>query len=1001
MNRAPNASTVNKAAKDATLQRVRNAKDDIIAIINRRMQRANFYPLEPDVALADAARIGYRIDVTATFNRESDNFVIDALVMSQSDLARYFGRGTSKNLSVTVQIIRPQRELVGDEYQRVQDRERARSEALANPQGATDVEVMYREVINQVIDIRQSIVDTVNAELPEPLGTEAAISLAARQGYDVVISAEYGNTPDENILGALTMINEQIWTILVYNHIADYAVSWNVEMVVPTTGARLYQNFQDGIANCMLEPIITMFKARMANAKSKSEKYRFSSKVNAAIDMERKYRAHGVPQDHIQRIADELGVNIYIDAPIQGEFIRVSCTGRKYADMHFLNTRTNHVDKINEVTLKNTVFVTRAELDAKVESLRKFNQYFEYQRNDKQITYVRTLEGTFRVRGEYADFISEQERKFGLDGGRLCDVQDEELSAFIRSGLRFNTHVDFMDTSKFARITDDEITDGRRDYKEIDMEKAYKNFARSRYYSGGIPIKITEFRKTEKIEGDGYYLITDVVLTGKFKELDAKLGHIYMDNCVYTKPELMFIKDQGATFTVLAGAWGASSEFNFDDETWNEREGSTGPRLYAKWVGKKAARYDTARHFISGPKVFLRHIASCVSGTGIARILEDTGELYVTYEAERSEHLAHVAGYITALTRVQVLDQLMVMEMDKVIRVASDAIYYIDHVFPITGVFREQQELMKTNFAGVHYVGVDEYIGNVEELPPARVYNRVEHHEGPGGSGKTHYNLHDKGLVRVLYAAPTHKLARAKFREIGCRSVVWARLCSPNPDKWYSLAKFYNVIIIDEVSMMKREMQLMILKRYPNCRIIFCGDMCQLPAYSTDGTPVIPFDVYLCNGTVEHNENHRVKCTQLLPLLAKLRANIDVHGYARSIAREFRQISEQDAIAKYVAEDMLLCYSNALKDRFTSLLKEKTPKWYVTDKNAKYCNGDIVIGDKPAAACDLRHAFTVHSVQGETVESKLFVHFETLCDNRLAYTAFSRARKFDQIYVIM
>jgi len=252
MNRAPNASTFNKAAKDATLQRVRNAKDDIIAIINRRMQRANFYPVEPDVALADAARIGYRIDVTATFNRESDNFVIDALTMSPSDLARYFGRGTSKNLSVTVQIIRPQRELVGNEYQRVQ----AREQAPAIPQEATDPEVMYREVINQVIDTRQAIIDAVNAELPAPLGTEEAINLAARQGYVISINVEYGNTPTENHLDALTMSNELIWTNLVYNHIADYAVSWNVEMVVPTTGARLEQNFQEGIANCMLEPLM-------------------------------------------------------------------------------------------------------------------------------------------------------------------------------------------------------------------------------------------------------------------------------------------------------------------------------------------------------------------------------------------------------------------------------------------------------------------------------------------------------------------------------------------------------------------------------------------------------------------------------------------------------------------------------------------------------------------------------------------------------------------------
>jgi hypothetical protein len=132
-----------------------------------------------------------------------------------------------------------------------------------------------------------------------------------------------------------------------------------------------------------------------------------------------------------------------------------------------------------------------------------------------------------------------------------------------------------------------------------------------------------------------------------------------------------------------------------------------------------------------------------------------------------------------------------------------------------------------------------------------------------------------------------------------------------------------------------------------------------------------------------------------------MRDNIDVPGYARSIGREFRQISVKDMVEMYNSNDMLLCYANVLKDRLTSMLKvDKTSKWIVTDKNAKYCNGDIVIGDKPAATCEIRHAFTVHSVQGETVGSKLFVHMETLCDNNLAYTAFSRARAFNQIYVV-
>ena len=981
--RAPNAQAVNKIAKTETLTRIRNAKDDIIAIINRRLQRANYMPVTPEGALNEARRLGYQVLVTATFSRESDNFVLDALVTREEDIAGFFGRGTSKNQTATVQIVRPQREIVN-------------RGVVAD--GEMSLDDMYVEMSNRVRDLRRDVINMINEGRDEPLGDDAAIALADQLGYTITVEVWYSSGALQSSIDALTRSLRLMYLEYVYNHLGDTVTSIDVNLVEPTEGERADQRFQEGISNCLLEPIIKLFKEKLDAAKTKDQRNRFSSKMHTAIDFERKYRSAGVPESHIQKIADELGINIYIDAPIQGEFIRVSCTGRKYADMHFLNTRIDHVDKVNEVTLKNTVFVTREVLDAKVWDLRRHSMYFEYQRHDSVITYVRTLDGTFRVRGEHSDFVHEQERKYGFDEGKLCDVRDAKLSEFIRSGVRFNTHVDFIDTSPYARITDEVITEGIRDYKEIDMEKAYRNYWRSRFYTG-IVVKITDFRQTDKIEGEGYYLITDVVLVGKFKELDAKLGYIYMDDCVYTKPELMFLLDQGCSFRVLAGAWGSSVDFRFEDEGWNEKEGNI--KLYAKWVGKKAARYDRASHFISGPLKFLNHVASCVKD-GTARILE-SGELYVSYDAERSDHFAHGAGYITAHTRIQVYDQLLAMETDKVIRVASDAIYYIDHEFERLGVFREQQELMKVNFAGAHYVGVDRYNGTSEELAPARVYNKIEYHEGPGGSGKTHYNLHDPGLVRVLYVAPTHKLARAKYKETGCRCVVLARLCSPNPEKWSSLSKYYNVIVVDEVSMMSLNAQEIVLERFPNHRILFCGDMCQLPHF--DGPVKTPgFDPSKAT-KIPHTKNYRIdEGDHLLTLLNKMRENIDVQGYAREIACEFKQMATKRLADNYKADDMILTYSNATKERLTEMIAarpEIQQKWIVTEKNAKYCNGDIIVGARPQATCQIRHAFTVHSVQGETVDNMLFVCPEVLVDNRLAYTAFSRARRYSQIYMLI
>lgn len=1020
----PTASSVNKAAKLETLRLVGNLRGDVIGIINRRRQRVGDAPLPPYQSLVEASRLGYKILVTAKFSREDDDLVLDVITMSDAAIAPYFGRGTSKNISVNVTIVRPRRNLLGDinrNIQRdgvprqVQEQVAAQrpyivaqeqDQAVFEPRprrnflaDKRDIDSMYDAMLAEIVVARREIIDSMNLNRDEPLSDAEAERLADELGYGIRIYATMHDGEEIERMDGLTVSHDELYNDMFYN---KDTVEWEISTFEPTEGAGLVQSFMDGISNCLMTPIIDMLQEKLTSAKNKTAKDRMSSKLDTAKRMQWMYTQDGVPQSHIQKIADELGINIFVDAPFQCEFIKARCKGHCYGTVHVLNTRTNHVDKINEVTTKNTVFVTREELDEKIASLRKFKSYFEYQRHGKVITYVRTLEGTYRIKGQLTDFTNEQERKYGLDNSKLCDVNDQLLSRFIRCGLRFNTHVDVQDTSAYARTIDGTTTDGISDYKKIDMKNAYKNFFVCKQFSG-IPTKITDFRPMTTVADDaeGYYLIENVVLVEPILTIDEKLGGIFVSGSVYTRPELQFLTEHNCTYDIKFGAVGPSNkEFRFDDPTWDVKE--DGVRLYAKWVGKKAAKYSKAAHFVSGPQKFLNHVAACVknhSSGATARIIDETNELYVTYNAERSDHLAHVAGYIAAYTRLQVLEQLVAMDITKVLRVASDAVYFLDHEFPLRNVFRHESDLMKGNIPGAYYVNVDVF--DKRDLPEssARQYNKIEYHEGAGGSGKTHYNIYDKGLQRVVYASPTHKLARSKAQETGVRSVVWARLCSSNPEKWSSIMKFYNVIIVDEISMMPIRTQKLIQARFPSHKIIFCGDMCQLPHFEKDGDG-IGFDTKGI-AKIVHSTNYRVKCEKLLGLLNEMRANIDIPGYAKKIAASFQRIRLDSVYMRYTAEDLILSYSNDRKDFYTKKMIElgKQDKWMVKDKNSKYCRGDIIVGEKPKATCERQHAFTVHSVQGETVETNLFIDEETLCDNRLAYTAISRSRRYEQIYI--
>ena len=71
------------------------------------------------------------------------------------------------------------------------------------------------------------------------------------------------------------------------------------------------------------------------------------------------------------------------------------------------------------------------------------------------------------------------------------------------------------------------------------------------------------------------------------------------------------------------------------------------------------------------------------------------------------------------------------------------------------------------------------------------------------------------------------------------------------------------------------------------------------------------------------------------------------------------------------------------------------------ENNRLYCNGDIVIGDKPdKCKCEVRHCFTTHSIQGETAHLNLFIDNSKRFDSRMFFTAISRAKTLEQIFII-
>ena len=74
---------------------------------------------------------------------------------------------------------------------------------------------------------------------------------------------------------------------------------------------------------------------------------------------------------------------------------------------------------------------------------------------------------------------------------------------------------------------------------------------------------------------------------------------------------------------------------------------------------------------------------------------------------------------------------------------------------------------------------------------------------GAGGTGKTHLNLVDNGLIRVAYIANSYKLISKKRDEYKCNVEILANMLGlGNFENLQRIRRQYNTLIFDEVSMM-------------------------------------------------------------------------------------------------------------------------------------------------------------------------------------------------------
>ena len=796
----------------------------------------------------------------------------------------------------------------------------------------------------------------------------------------------------------------------------------------------LIQKFRDGITNCMLTPIRLWAEDKFKEASSKTVIYRYKGILQKLDDYETKFK-NGVPENDIVEVCNNLQIDISVEMPFcENTFINAQSIRKRLKQFRYVNSRMDHVDH-NELTFQDKpIEITHTELIGMIKELDEKKEHYTYKKSGGQISSISTLKGTYKVSNEFSEVVRKFEIETGLNFCKIDDVDDKELSAFIREGTNYNETVDFVKAEQeFSELTQDHPFLFIPNLNHIDMAKAYANFKTCQWYSGFLG-KITDFRQTDKVEGVGMYRITNLNFDKcrpEFTRYNRKMK-IYLDNNVYPSPELTMLTALGATYKIVSGCWGVGSldfEFNHDMLTKHVpmKGVEKGPSYYAKWTGMCDSHMLEKQHWMKCDSTFFSVIqANC--GADVARHYKN-GEACFGYTKKHNYHLGHITAFITAYQRMSVIEQLLEIPYESVVRVCVDGIYFSafqsgtkaeatqikegTETISLKNVFRFKDDRNFGNMASNTYVSqacvktLRLADGCPREQHQKRDHFRKQLHLGPGGCGKTHFNLKDTGLIRPIFIAPSWKLAVSKKRETDINATVWARALTDDPVRISAIKEKANCIIVDEVSMLTENQKKQFFKLYGDMKIIMCGDLgYQLPCIDGVEMTTNGFD-----DVVRHDTDHRCKDDALRHIKTFLREMIHYDVPRKEInawiITEFKRlgrcIDTEQLKSMYDVKDMILSGTNSNKDFVTGMFTGKfsEEKYYITDNTTLHQNGEIVIGEKPEkCGCEIRHCFTAHSIQGETAEYNLFIDASSMFDSRMFYTAISRARRLDQIFIV-
>ena len=828
------------------------------------------------------------------------------------------------------------------------------------------------------------------------------------------------------------------------------------------------QRFANGISHCVFQPILQWAEARLIEATNKSERSRMKGLVNEVIRLRWKYVA-GVPEHKMQEIVDLMGkfrcIHLTVELPFStqpfgGQKIidvesRTSNTGKKA--FNFVNTAWDHVDELVDTK---TIDCDQEELDAQIEKLDSSGKFYLYTKSPKGITSISTLNGTYRLKSAYTEAVRTFEADAGLNALKIDAIKQPMLSRLVEASMHYNgTGVNC------SSHTPAELSSELTDLTNLDRKKSYASFYKCHLYEQEkFPSKFTSVGRLDYLitkealaMGPGAYMIDQIDWSGadlKFAEACRLLKDPYRDLNVYPRPDLRYLLSKGVTFKVLEGAWAAGVQpffdFRFPDTMYEKTEQQVA--YYAMWEGAcNSIRHHKTFHLKGTKKWFenLAHAMESPDGTRVRWYDNDQGAGTIEVPKTSVLHLTQITSYSNAYERIDVLEQLLKMDLSKVLWIDKDSVCVRNHEFAFDEETWRVKDLpsFKNEECPVYVSNLWQEDGSnpPERLPVEYVPRALQHAHGcfgVGGGGKTFVNLTDPCLLAcgLCFIPPSYLLLEDKRSKLHVNGAVMAVALGKNEEKWRAIERSCSVIVWDEVSQWSMQACNQAITRFPHHLHIFCGDPgYQLPYIGEEAPftiaqfaalnyPITRYDWSYRITNPSPNDVLRVLCNSLRRMMD---AGATTEALLEHVAKSLlpgHVLSAQDVVeSRYQdIEETVLCSTNFHLDQYNSALKER--QWhgvklnlYITNgrvgvttnptrkRKFRACegsrdppNGTITISSEaPGPKSEERYASTVHDYQGRDTDQNIYIDSRYMFAREHPYTAVSRAKSIEQLYLVV